>query len=79
MQIFRRRGNRKGVIIMTTIENRLAALEKAAIQSKPMEPTPIFILPEEGNPERADIQSKIDALESAAQKGIVIIRPNARL
>jgi hypothetical protein len=64
---------------MTTIENRLAALEKAAIQSKPIEPMPIFILPEEGNPERADIQAKIDALESAGKKVIVIVRPSARV
>ena len=63
---------------MTTIENRLAALEKAAIQSKPM-PIPIFILPEEGNPERAGIQAKIDALESAGQKVIVIVRASERL
>ena len=60
---------------MTTIENRLAALEKAAIQSKPM-PIPIFILPEEGSPERAVIQAKIDAFESAGKNVIVIIRPN---
>jgi len=64
---------------MTTIENRLAALEKAAIQSKPTGPMPIFILPEEGNPERADIQAKVDALESAGQKVIVIVRPSARV
>ena len=64
---------------MTTIENRLAALEKAAIQRKPIQPISIFILPEEGNPERADIQSKIDALESAGRQVIVIVRPKARL
>ena len=64
---------------MTTIENRLAALEKAAIQRKPIQPISIFILPEEGNPERAGIQAKIDALEMAGKKVIVIVRPNARL
>jgi hypothetical protein len=64
---------------MTNIENRLAALEKAAIQRKPIEPMPIFILPEEGSPERASIQAKIDALEMAGKKVIVIVRPNARL
>jgi hypothetical protein len=64
---------------MTTIENRLAALEKAAIQRKPIQPISIFILPEEGNPERAGIQAKIDALERVGQKVIVIVRPNARL
>jgi hypothetical protein len=63
---------------MATLENRLTALEKAAIQSNPM-PIPILILPEEGNPERAGIQAKIDALEMAGKKVIVIVRPNARL
>lgn len=64
---------------MASFEARLAALEKAAIQSKPTEPMPIFILPEEGNPERAGIQAKIDALEGAGQKVIVIVRPSARV
>ncbi len=63
---------------MGTLSQRIEALEKIIAGRTPLEPMPIFILPEEGNPERASIQAKIDALEMAGKKVIVIVRPNAR-
>jgi hypothetical protein len=64
---------------MGTLSQRIEALEKIIAGRTPLEPMPIFILPEEGNPERADIQAKIDALERAGKKVIVIVRASARL
>lgn len=66
-----RRGNRKGVTIMATIESRLLVLERTAANSEAMKPVPFFILPGEADPRRADIQAEISARERAGQRMIV--------
>ena len=69
MQIFRRRGNRKGVTIMATIENRLTMLERA-IAAVSVRPIPFGILPPVGDPRRAAVQADIAERTKAGQRCI---------
>ncbi len=64
---------------MGTIESRLRVLERTAADSEQVEQVSVFILPEEGDPDRPRIQAEIDALELAGRKVVVIVRANARL
>ncbi|MDP2761265.1 MAG: hypothetical protein Q8O64_12865 [Sideroxyarcus sp.] len=61
------------------LETRILALEQSAADTAPIEPVPIFILPEEGDPDRARIQGEIDALELAGKLAIVMVRVDARV
>jgi len=58
---------------------RITALEQTAVNSAPIEPVPIFFLPDEGEPDRARIQGEIDARELAGLPVIVVVRKDARV